>query len=591
MSRTRPTRPRAVLAAGVLLPLLLALAPAAPAAAGTSATGTPASGAAAVYEAEDGQLNGVQSASAEPGHSGTGYVEGFDAPDDTVTVTVPDSPGGLYDLTVRYRSPYGDKKTALRLNGAGAGEVSLASSTVFADAPAGRVLLRAGVNTVALQTDWGWYQIDAISLAPAPPPPPHRLSGTPVDPAATPEARSLLSYLGSGYGDRILSGQQDTASVQWLEQNIGRAPAVEGLDLMDYSPSRVEHGASSQEVENALAWDARGGITTFVWHWNAPSHLVDQPGKEWWRGFYTDASTFDLAAALADPGSDDYRLLIRDIDAISVQLSRLQDAGVPVLWRPLHEAEGGWFWWGAKGPGPAKELYRLMYDRMVNHNHLHNLVWVWNSVDAAWYPGDDVVDVVSTDSYPPAGDHGPVSGTYDRLVALGKDAKPVALGEVGTIPDPDLLRAYHADWSWFVTWSGGFLTDGTANSRDFLKRVYDDPYVVTLDELGDFKHSGGCRAEITTLTTWNAGAEYRVTVRNTGSTPTSGWQTGWNLPAGSVVTQSWNADVSAAGGRLRASALSWNGVLQPGRSAEFYLLTNAPPAFPVTTAPSCTTTG
>ncbi len=184
----------------------------------------------------------------------------------------------------------------------------------------------------------------------------------------------------------MLSGQQDMGSVTWVEENVGRAPAIAGLDMMDYSPSRVERGTSSQEVENALAWHERGGITTFVWHWNAPTGLIDESGgREWWRGFYTDATTFDattfdVAAALADRRSEEYALLIRDIDAIAAEFSRRQDAGVPVLWRPPHEAEGGWFWWGAKGPEPAKELYRLMYDRMVDHHGPHNLVWVWNSL-------------------------------------------------------------------------------------------------------------------------------------------------------------------------------------------------------------------
>lgn len=63
-------------------------------------------------------------------------------------------------------------------------------------------------------------------------------------------------------------------------------------------------------------------------------------GKEWWRGFYTDSSDFNIATALADPTGANYTLLLRDIDAIAKQLHRLQDAGVPVLWRPLHEAEG-----------------------------------------------------------------------------------------------------------------------------------------------------------------------------------------------------------------------------------------------------------
>ncbi|WP_433892678.1 glycosyl hydrolase [Streptomyces sp. CA-111067] len=443
-----------------------------------------------VYEAEDGALVGTTVSTAQPGYSGTGYVDGFDAADDSVTVTVTAAPG-LYQLALRYSCPSGDKKASLLLNGAGAGEVPLPGNTGFTEAPAGEVLLGEGANTITVRDDWGYYAIDALRLTPVPPRGPHQVSGVPVDPQATPEAASLDRYLAGHYGHDLLSGQQDAAAVQWVQDNVGKTPAIAGFDMMDYSPSRVEHGASSQEVEHALDWDSRGGITTFVWHWNAPSGLIDQPGKEWWRGFYTDATTFDLAAALADPSSADYQLLLRDIDAISVQLGRLQDAGVPVLWRPLHEAEGGWFWWGAKGPGPAKALYRLMYDRMVNHNHLHNLVWVWNSVDPAWYPGDDVVDVVSTDSYPPAGDHGPVSAAYDRLLALTGDTKPAALAETGSIPDPALMRAYQADWSYFVAWPGDSLTDGTTNPLDFLQRVYNDPQVITLDRVGDFKHYPG----------------------------------------------------------------------------------------------------
>lgn len=63
-------------------------------------------------------------------------------------------------------------------------------------------------------------------------------------------------------------------------------------------------------------------------------------GKEWWRGFYTDSTDFNIATAMANPGGANYTLLLRDIDIIAKQLHRLQDAGVPVLWRPLHEAEG-----------------------------------------------------------------------------------------------------------------------------------------------------------------------------------------------------------------------------------------------------------
>ncbi|WP_158674658.1 glycosyl hydrolase [Streptomyces hoynatensis] len=594
----------AALAAGALAllagPPATAAAPGTPAAEGAAAQPAAAepesarsasAGAAAeteVYEAEDGALQGVTVGSSAAGYSGTGYVEGFDAAEDQVTITIPDSPGGLYDLTLTYRAPYGEKYALLRLNGSGHGEVNLPATDAFTSVPAGKVLLREGENTLTVVNDWGWYEIDAIALTPVPPRPPHRLTGVPVDPDATPEARSLLSYLSGTYGNAILSGQQDMASLAWVEENIGRTPAVAGLDMMDYSPSRVERGTTSQEVENALAWDARGGITTFVWHWNAPTGLIDEPGKEWWRGFYTDATTFDLAAALADPSSQEYALLLRDIDAISEQLGRLQDAGVPVLWRPLHEAEGGWFWWGAKGPGPARELYRLMYDRMVHHNGLHNLIWVWNSVDPEWYPGDDVVDVVSADSYPPAGDYGPVSSTYENLVTLAGDTKPVALTEVGAIPDPDLLEAYQADWSWFVTWSGDFISDGVTNSREHLLDVYRHPRVITLDELGDFKHAGGCVATHRVTANWGTGHVAEITVRNTGDTPLSGWQVGWHLPSGQTVGTVWNATVDTTAGTLRARATPGSATLQPGEETTFGFLGNTHWPEEVTLAPSCT---
>jgi mannan endo-1,4-beta-mannosidase len=71
-------------------------------------------------------------------------------------------------------------------------------------------------------------------------------------------------------------------------------------------------------------------------------------------------------------------------------------------------------------------------------------------VQTDWYPGDDVVDILAYDSYPPVGDHGPVSTNFQALVNLGKDKKVVALGEVGSIPDPTVLPLYYTNWAYFV---------------------------------------------------------------------------------------------------------------------------------------------
>jgi mannan endo-1,4-beta-mannosidase len=572
-----PHTPRRRRLLGMLLSGALALSAAAalqPAAAHAAGTGT-GTGTERVFQAEDGTLNGVTVGTTAAGYQGSGYVEGFDESSDTVTITVPDVAAGLYALSVRYAGPYGDKKANLLVNNAGVGEISLPATGSFTEKAAGDVLLQAGTNTVTISDDWGWYLIDSISLTPAPPRPPHAVTGALTDPQATPQAKSLMTYLAANYGKDILSGQQDAAHEQWLEANVGKAPAIEGLDMMDYSPSRVERGTVGQDTDNALAWDARGGIVSFCWHWNAPTGLIDQPGKEWWRGFYTDSTTFDLAAALADPSGADYQLLLRDIDAIAVQLKRLQDAGVPVLWRPLHEAEGGWFWWGAKGPEPAKALYRLMHDRLTRVDGLHNLVWVWNSVDPAWYPGDDVVDVVSADSYPAAGDHGPVAVTYDRELSLTGDTKVATLSEVGTVPDPDLLRAYRADWSYFVAWAGS-EQDGSSNSLDFLTRVYNDPYVITLDEVGDFKHAGdggnhGCTATYATSRTWGTGFTADVTVK-AGSTAVRSWKVSWTYGGNQKITSSWNATTTQTGAAVTAVGKSYNSRIRAGGSTAFGFL-------------------
>jgi mannan endo-1,4-beta-mannosidase len=175
------------------------------------------------------------------------------------------------------------------------------------------------------------------------------------------------------------------------------------------------------------------------------------------------------------------------MDTIAALLLRLQAANVPVLWRPLHEAEGGWFWWGAQGPEACVALYKLMFDRFTNHHGLRNLIWVWNSAAPAWYPGDAIVDILGIDSYPPIGDHGALSAQYKSLVALGKDTKMVALPEVGNIPDPAQLKLYHADWSYFVTWNGAYIESDTYNPLDFKKKIFNDPSVINLSDLGNWK--------------------------------------------------------------------------------------------------------
>ncbi len=159
-----------------------------------------------------------------------------------------------------------------------------------------------------------------------------------------------------------------------------------------------------------------------------------------------------------------------------------------------------------------------------------------------------------------AGDHGPVALTYDRLLSLTGDTKLAALAEVGTIPDPDLTRAYQADWSYFVAWSGSFVTDGASNSADFLKRVYNDPHVITLDEVGDFKHYGANTGDSTapSAPTGLAGAATAtgVTLSWTASTDNVG-VTGYDVYRGGALVGSSTQTSYADSGLTAATAYTY----------------------------------
>lgn len=155
--------------------------------------------------------------------------------------------------------------TRISLNGGAGGDVSLPGADTWTTVGAGQVLLNAGVNTIAVQSNWGYYFIDALLVTPSAPRAPHQVTDVLVNKDASPGAKALMKLLVSNYGKKYISGQQDPVSLAWVETNIGKTPAIIGLDFIEYSPSRVEHGSTSRAVEDAIAFDARGGIVTFCW--------------------------------------------------------------------------------------------------------------------------------------------------------------------------------------------------------------------------------------------------------------------------------------------------------------------------------------
>ena len=441
-------------------------------------------------EAENARLSGPVVATERTGYTGTGYVTGFNSGSDKMTLTLPDARAGLYDVQIRYSAPL-TKGYDLVVNGATYSGMFPPSPQTFTSHDAGNVELQPGSNTVEIRYGWGHYDIDSIDFVPAVIPPLAKVPAAPVDPHATAEVRVLKAYLVRHYGTATLSGQYGSGDSDYVQRTTGILPAIRGGDFMDYSPSRLSHGADPKTgTEDMIAAAKAGQVITMLWHWNAPTDLIDkmeidaqgQPVNHlWYKGFYADATTFDVQKALADPDSADYKLLLRDMDAIAIQLQKFSDAGVPVLWRPLHEAEGTWFWWGAKGPDPFKQLWRLMYDRFTNYHHLHNLIWVYSSgTDPAWYPGDRYVDVVGVDQYP-SDVSDPQDSVWKVLQSEYGGRKLLAITEFGGVPDVTRMQRLGARWSYFVSWTD---TLGPKKlSLDALKKIYTAPGVVTAPTL------------------------------------------------------------------------------------------------------------
>ncbi|MBQ4534322.1 MAG: beta-mannosidase, partial [Ruminococcus sp.] len=301
-----------------------------------------------IYEAEDAAMTGTLENISESGASGGKVVGKFAESDDVLTFTVDIPANGSYDLIFNSMGYGGDKTNKVSIDGEYVGTF-VTKAEEYNDAVLSKVILTAGKHEVSITKSWGWIAVDYLKIQPAEsiPESAYQVSDTLSDKDATAETKALFSYLCKGYGEQVLSGQVADEGLQSDEFKAiydvtGKKPAILGLDMMDYTPSRNALGAKlSEAVDRAIDFHEENGIITFCWHWNAPGSYIKSGTDEengnprWWGGFYTRNSTFDIEAVMngTDPEGKEY--LDKDIEGIAKQLNRLQEAGVPVLWRPL----------------------------------------------------------------------------------------------------------------------------------------------------------------------------------------------------------------------------------------------------------------
>lgn len=312
---------------------------------------------------------------------------------------------------------------------------------------------------------------------------------TPCNPNAQPCVHRMMAYLADLAGHGILTGQhtktRDMQELHRIEDITGKQPALLGFELLSYSPN-INYLDTDEEcmeevannygtLRQAWEWAGQKGVITLTWHWFSP---LGGHGK----AFFSDNTDFDARQALVE-GTPENKALLQDMDMMAALLRPFCTAGVPILWRPFHEGDGNWFWWGKQGPETVKALWRLMYHRYTDLHGLNNLIWVWNSPVAACYPGDDTVDIISRDMYPPAHQHTAHMEELAELQGLTQQKKIPLIGEIGAIPSAARLAEEKADWVSYMTWCGEFCMTEEITTHEELRAMYHHPWAITKDRL------------------------------------------------------------------------------------------------------------
>lgn len=325
------------------------------------------------------------------------------------------------------------------------------------------------------------------------------------------QAKKLLTYLEENVGQKILTGTHACVNynineAEWVYKHTGKYPAINTIDFI-----HDIHSASGSWINYSSStlwrnWTKEGGIMSAMWHWNMPTN----DGNDWTctPGSEPGQTSFS-PSAIFSPGCEDYKTMLSRIDQVAKWLKPMKSANIPVLWRPLHEAQGNWteaypgtgwhkawFWWGSDGPEAFKELWRVMYDRLVNHHGLTNLIWIFNAGDSKrWYPGDEYVDVVAFDFYNKS-----LSEMHQWYDLFHKEypGKLYAISEFGSIPKVSELWADGQYWSFLIPWydydrtnspsSEAFnSTDHNNADIDYWLDALGQECVITRDELPSFK--------------------------------------------------------------------------------------------------------
>lgn len=297
----------------------------------------------------------------------------------------------------------------------------------------------------------------------------------------------VWNYLRSIYGKQVMTCQEMMSDKCYEDIVYYNAtsdmPAMKGFDFIFSTGSYT----SDYMLDEAIEWSHEsGGLVNFTWHWNVPTDISD-PNCSTYAFYTSEITNFDQLNAVT-PGTKEYEVVIHDIDLIATKLQRLESEGVTVLFRPLHEASGSWFWWGVMGKSTVEnevfqKLWYMIYDRLENYHKLTNLIWIWNGQSARLAVHPNSYDIAGIDKYYDSGEataekltsyyshaYDELAGYEEKCAALAgleTTGKMLALTECGHIPDPQGCADTGSMWLFYMIWYGDFVyeVDSSGNAK------------------------------------------------------------------------------------------------------------------------------
>ncbi len=470
------------------------------------------------YEFEDAEFTGDVTIEEDAKASGGSMLKMTDS--GTITLKVKVDKAGSYKLTFYALGIGGDKQQNLTVNGDSQGAVGIPKSNSYEEISIPAIMLKEGENTITIEKSWGWSQFDYMTVTSMADAKITATQTTPSDQLATVETQSLMAYLAEVYGKNIISGQQEIYSggphgleteFEYLNDLTGHYPAIRGFDYGNFCCPAF--GSDDGSTKRVIDWvKNKNGIATASFHLNVPKDFENfKLGSriDWSNTTYTAKDTDFSPSKAATEGTKENEYYMTALKTLAAEFNKLEAEGIPVIWRPLHEAEGGggetgsWFWWGREGSAAYKQLWVYTYKVLTEDLNCHNLIWEWNSYNFAtsenWYPGDDYVDIIGYDKYSCTDwstgsaklyhNDSPFTSTFYGIMDKYKGAKMVSMAENDSFSNPEKMQAEGAGWLYFCTWYDGgsmdtnFLSEPTFNTKEDTIAMYQSDYCITLDEL------------------------------------------------------------------------------------------------------------